>query len=635
MKNIRLTTLAVLTAAAIAGSAYAADGTFRGTAMGHNDEVIVDVTIEKDRITDIKIVQTFETPAVAEKPLAWIPETVVKNQSLKVDRVSGATFSSLAILGAVRDAVKKAGLDPAQFMKGDTIRYVVKVPTEPKADVVIVGGGGAGMSAAVAAARAGGKVVVLEKMSFLGGNTVLAGGALNAADPKLQGKQKMSEGQRKMVEDLLAEKPRNELHAKLIEQAKKEWKDWLAKSPDVLFDTPTLHALQTWKAGDYAAKLELVAELARIAPGQVDRLEKMGLEWNPYTTQYVGAIWPRSHDAKNFKSGIGYINTFRATIEKEKLPVEILYQTKAEKLIVKDGRVVGVEATGPNGEKVTASASKGVILTTGGFGANPEMRMKYDTQWGGKLGPDVKTTNSPAITGDGMRMAEAVGANLIDMGFIQLLPTTDPANGSITTAVAEGTSMYVNKEGKRFVNELERRDVLSRAALAQPDGVFYRITTVKNAKVDENGITAQGQSIKSLLKAKKVYEAPTIEELAKKVGMDPKVLGETVAKWNDFCRKQTVDPDFGRASCTPNVTLYEGPYYAEMRAPAVHHTMGGVEVDAQTRVLDKNGKVIPGLYAAGEVTGGLHGTNRVGGNAIPDALGNGQKAGEIVMGVAR
>ena len=355
----------------------------------------------------------------------------------------------------------------------------------------------------------------------------------------------------------------------------------------------------------------------------------------PYTTLYVGAIWPRSHDAKNFKSGIGYINTFRATIEKEKLPVEILYQTKAEKLIVKDGRVVGVDATGPNGEKVTASASKGVILTTGGFGANPEMRMKYDTQWGGKLGPDVKTTNSPAITGDGMRMAEAVGANLIDMGFIQLLPTTDPANGSITTAVAEGTSMYVNKEGKRFVNELERRDVLSRAALAQPDGVFYRITTVKNAKVDENGITAQGQSIKSLLKAKKVYEAPTIEELAKKVGMDPKVLGETVAKWNDFCRKQTVDPDFGRASCTPNVTLYEGPYYAEMRAPAVHHTMGGVEVDAQTRVLDKNGKVIPGLYAAGEVTGGLHGTNRVGGNAIPDALGNGQKAGEIVMGVAR
>ena len=118
MKNIRLTTLAVLTAAAIAGSAWAADGTFRGTAMGHNDEVVVDVTIEKDRITDIKIVRTFETPAVAEKPLAWIPEAVVKNQSLKVDRVSGATFSSLAILGAVRDAVKKAGLDPAKFMKG-------------------------------------------------------------------------------------------------------------------------------------------------------------------------------------------------------------------------------------------------------------------------------------------------------------------------------------------------------------------------------------------------------------------------------------------------------------------------------------------------------------------------------------
>ena len=249
MKNIRLTTLAVLTAAAIAGSAYAADGTFRGTAMGHNDEVIVDVTIEKDRITDIKIVQTFETPAVAEKPLAWIPETVVKNQTLKVDRVSGATFSSLAILGAVRDAVKKAGLDPAKFMKGDTIRYVVKVPTEPKADVVIVGGGGAGMSAAVAAARAGGKVVVLEKMSFLGGNTVLAGGALNAADPKLQGKQKMSEGRRKMVEDLLAEKPRNELHAKLIEQAKKEWKDWLLEGGRLRGEARTRRGTRAHRSG--------------------------------------------------------------------------------------------------------------------------------------------------------------------------------------------------------------------------------------------------------------------------------------------------------------------------------------------------------------------------------------------------
>lgn len=635
MSHWKLSTVALLTGAALASSVFAADGTFRGVAMGHNDEVMVDVTIQKDRITDIKIVQSFETPAVAEKPLAWIPETVVKNQSLKVDRISGATFSSLAILGAIRDAVKKAGLDPNQFMKGDTLRYIVKVPTAPEADVVIVGGGGAGMSAAVAAARAGGKVVVLEKMSHLGGNTVLAGGALNAADPKLQASQKMSEGQRKMVEALLAEKPRNELHGKLLAEAKKQWDAWLKQSPDVLFDTPELHALQTWKAGDYIANLELVYELTKMAPGEVDRLATMGLEWNPFTTQYVGAIWPRSHDAKNFKSGIGYINTFRATIAKEKLPVDILYLTKAEKLIVENGRVVGVEATGPSGEKVKATAKKGVILATGGFGASTEMRLKYDTQWGGKLGEGTKTTNSPAITGDGIRMAEAVGANLIDMGLIQLLPTTDPANGSITTAVAEGTSMYVNKEGKRFVNELERRDVLSRAALAQADGIFYRITTVKNAKVDENGITAQGQSIKSLLKAKKVFEAPTIEELAKKVGMDPKVLSETVAKWNDFCRKQTVDPEFGRASCTPNVTLYEGPYYAEPRAPAVHHTMGGVQIDTHARVLDKNGNVIPGLYAAGEVTGGLHGGNRVGGNAIPDALGFGHLAGLEVMGAAK
>ena len=634
--QFRISALCIALCIAIAAPAVMAkDGTYTATKLGRNGDVTVQVAIENDRIKDVKVQSWSETHPIADLAGTQVPADIVKFQTTNVDVVSGATLSSMAITAAVRDCIKAAGLDPSAFSKKAPKPDMAPGLVKETGDVVVIGAGGAGVSAAVAAAQAGKNVIVIEKAHFIGGNTSVAGGGYNAADPALESKHEMTAGQKKIVEDLIADKVRSPLHQEIIDKLKTQWDAYKKSGKTGLFDSPELHALQTWQGGDYIADLNLVYKLCKMAPETQKLLADMGLKWDDYTTQYVGALWPRSHKASNYNAGVGFIDTYLSVIEREKLPVKFILQTEATDLIVENGAVVGVKGHGRDGKTYEIRANNGVVIATGGFAGNVEMRMKYDTQWGGKLGPDVKTTNSPAITGDGMRMAEAVGANLIDMGFIQLLPTTDPANGSITTAVAEGTSMYVNKEGKRFVNELERRDVLSRAALAQPDGVFYRITTVKNAKVDENGITAQGQSIKSLLKAKKVYEAPTIEELAKKVGMDPKVLGETVAKWNDFCHKQTVDPDFGRASCTPNVTLYEGPYYAEMRAPAVHHTMGGVEVDAQTRVLDKNGKVIPGLYAAGEVTGGLHGTNRVGGNAIPDALGNGQKAGEIVMGVAR
>lgn len=608
-----------------ASQAWAVSGTFQGTSFGHNDEVVVDVTLDNDIIKDVKIVKSLETPAVSELPKAFIPQAIVKNQSLKVERISGATFSSMAILAAVRDALKKAGLDPQKYMNGNTIKYVIKVPEKVQADVVVVGGGGAGLSAAVAAAQKGAKVVLIEKMSFLGGNTVLAGGALNAADPDRQGKQKMSAGQKKMIEELLAEKPQNKLQAELIAKVKKQFEEWNKKSPDVLFDSPELHALQTWKAGDYKANLELVNALAHRAPTQVKRLADMGLEWHDYTSQYVGAIWPRSHDAANYGSGQGFIDTFRATIKKENLPVEILYLTKADKLIKEKGKVVGVEAIGPDGKKVVVRANKGVVLTSGGFGANVEMRMKYDKLWNGKLDKKIGTTNSPAITGEGIKMAENAGAALVDMGYIQLLPVTDPADGSVS-GVCQGTALYINPEGKRFVNELERRDVLSKAALAQTGGLFYRVCTVKNSRVLPNGLTPQGISIKTLLKAGKVIEGKDVVDLAEKIKVSPQVLKDTFDRFNNFC-KTGEDKQFGRQSCASNIPVEEGPFYAELRTPSVHHTMGGVKINSKQQVLDKEDRVIPGLYAAGEVTGGIHGTNRVGGNAIPDALANGAEAG--------
>ena len=453
-------------------------------------------------------------------------------------------------------------------------------------DVIIVGAGGAGLAAAITALEKGAKVAILEKLGMPGGNTMVSGGGMNGA---------------------------------IVEEAKKAG----------IEDSPKLHTEQTLAAGDFRADPALVAQYAEKMPETVEWFRKLGVTFTPIY-QIYGGLWPRCRNPQGQK-GYAYIEAMLKRLKE--LKGEVLTGHKVTAFIREnpsEGRVLGVEVE-VKGKKEYWRATKGVVASAGGYAYNAEMCAYFDPRL-----TKLSTTNQPGATGEVLVAMQDIGALAIGLDYIQCIPGTAPgykSKGNLIQVIEY--SIFVNKEGKRFVNELERRDVLSRAALAQPDGVFYRITTVKNAKVDENGITAQGQSIKSLLKAKKVYEAPTIEELAKKVGMDPKVLGETVAKWNDFCRKQTVDPDFGRASCTPNVTLYEGPYYAEMRAPAVHHTMGGVEVDAQTRVLDKNGKVIPGLYAAGEVTGGLHGTNRVGGNAIPDALGNGQKAGEIVMGVAR
>ena len=271
-----------------------------------------------------------------------------------------------------------------------------------------------------------------------------------------------------------------------------------------------------------------------------------------------------------------------------------------------------------------------MILATGGFGANVEMRQKYNTIWA-DLGENIPTTNSPAITGDGIVMAQAVGAGLVGMEKIQLLAIADPETGALDAHVGDATSICVNKEGKRYVNETERRDVLAAAALNQTDGIFYIISSTQNSDLDENGYNSYGLQIDDLVAAGEVYRADTLEELAEQIGMDPAVLVDSVKKFNEAVTSG-YDPEFGRTVFNTHALIEDfGPYYACPRSPAVHHTMGGVCVDVDTHVLREDGSKIDGLYAAGEVTGGLHGSNRLGGNAITDCLTNGRIAGLNVV----
>lgn len=300
-------------------------------------------------------------------------------------------------------------------------------------------------------------------------------------------------------------------------------------------------------------------------------------------------------------------------------------QTRANELIVKGARVAGVKAVDADGNIVEIDATKGVVIASGGFGANVEMRVKYDKLWNGLLDSKFPTTNSPATTGDGIVMAEKIGANLVGMEYIQLL-VADPETGVTSTLVGQGTSIYVNRNGQRFVNELERRDNLVKAILAQPNGDFCWLTTEANAAIDKNGLNKYGLKVADLIKQGKIAKSDTIEGLAEFVGCKPEELVKTVEQWREMCRTQK-DPQFGRAAFMEDVYLDKGPYYAVRRSAAVHHTMGGIQINSKTQVIDKNGKIIEGLWAAGEVTGGIHGKNRVGANAIPDALSFGRIAG--------
>ena len=513
MQKFTLTALCSALALAAAMPSSAKDGVYTAEALGRNGQVVVQTTIQDGRIQDVKVVDWSETHPIADLPRTKIPADIVKYQTTNVDVVSGETLTSFAIRAAVRDCVKQAGLDVVAFSKAAPKQPLETGHVEETADVVVIGAGGAGLSAALEAAKAGQRVIVLEKTHYAGGNTSVAGGCYNAADPVLEAKEPMTAGRRAMIESILDEKPRNALHKELLEKLRSQFADYNAKKETGVFDSIELHALQSWRAGDYEGDLSLVYRLAQESPKMQKELAAMGFQWKDRTVQAVGALWPRSNRAVNYKSGVGFIDTFLGEIKAKHLPVEFLMNTRATDLIVKDGRVVGVKAVHDGGKTYTVMGKNGVILTTGGFGANVEMRQKYDTTWDKKLDDKVMTSNLNSITGDGIVMAEKVNAELIQMGYIQLLPTTDPYTGATNTAVGSSTGIYVNKNGKRFVNEMGRRDELSRAALAQPDHKFFILATGDVNMIDKNGRNQYGIKVDDLIAQKKVFKADSWDEL--------------------------------------------------------------------------------------------------------------------------
>lgn len=617
----------LLVVAMLMTSMTAMADTFEGVGTGIGGEIKLNVTVEDGKITAIEVVSHNETPGISDPAFAAILPAIIDNQSLAVDAVAGATLTSNGLLAAVEAAAAAAGLDVEALKAAEVKAAEETYATELTADVVVVGAGGAGLAAATAATQNGASVLVIEKMGTVGGNSIICGGIYNSPNANLQASVEMSDSVKSLVETALAEAPVSDEHAELIAAVKADYEAWQAAGSVGLFDSANWYALQTWNGGDKVGRLPLVKVLANNAYPGLEWLQGLGMTFSDKIGQGAGSLYQRTHSSLD-SMGTGYIKVFMEAIGEE----NVLVNTKGEALVQDEtGRVVGVKATNPDGTELNITANKGVIIATGGFSANVEMRQQYNTS--GKwpvLGENVMTTNAAGITGDGIAMAAAIGANLVDMEQIQLLYLGNPFNGGMTYYTPRDLSgtdqiIFINKEGKRFVQEDGRRDVICCALINQTDGLMYILESGDGNAVDPDELlTGDGHKARDAEAQGYLLIADTLEEMAEKIGCDAETLKATVASFNEAVKAG--EDEFGRKLYSTELT--KGPWIACARVACVHHTMGGIEVNTNTEVLDANGNVIPGLYAAGEVTGGLHGANRLGGNAIVDFVVFGKLAGE-------
>ena len=589
-------------------------GDFTGTAKGFGGDVSVTLTLTDGAITGCTAEGKDETEGVGSQAIAKMPGEIAESGSIAVDGVSGATVTSTAIKEAAAAALTAAGLNPDDY-KTAVENDATAEDSTVDADVVVVGAGGAGMTAAITAAGEGKSVVILESQSMVGGNSVRATGGMNAGKTVYQDENEFGEsaGVEKTLKTAAEKYADNETITALAKTVSEQWAAYQA-NPTGYFDSVELMELDTMIGGKGINDPELVETLCANSADAIDWLDEHGITLHNVSS-FGGASVKRIHRPVNAEGKTVSVGSYMIPLLEEnceKAGVKMMLDTTATEILTDaNGAAVGVKATGASGETVTVNA-KAVVLATGGFGANLDMVVKYKPELKGFM-----TTNAPGIQGQGIEMAQAIGAATVDMDQIQIHPTVEANTAALITEGLRGDgAILINEEGQRFIDEVGTRDVVSAAEIAQTGS--YSWLVVDQAMVDASSV------IQGYIKKGFTVTGETYEELGKAMGVDEAAFAETMNTWNGYVEAKN-DPDFGRTSFAN--PLNTAPYYAVKVTAGVHHTMGGLKINANTEVLNEKGEVIPGLFAAGEVTGGVHGANRLGGNAVADFTVFGRIAG--------
>ena len=615
----KLTALLASATMALSLVGCSAGKTYTGEAYGHDKEnpVKVTLTIKDKTITKVEVDASHETNGIGSKAAETMPGAIVAANSLEVDGVSGATQTSKAIIEAATAALKQAGLEPSDLVSKNTSTTKAK-DIEETVDVVVVGAGGAGMTAAITATDAGKKVIVVESQPIAGGNSVRSTGGMNAAKTPYQDKNEFKEaaGVEKTLATAAEKYADNATITALAATVKSQWDAYQA-NPQGYFDSVELMELDTLIGGKGKNNPELVKALAENSAAAIEWLASIGADVKNVGA-FGGASVKRIHRPVNADGKVTAVGAYIVPILEKNLQdrnVQFLFDTTANEIIMKDGKAVGIKATGKDGHKVTINA-KSVVIATGGFGANAEMVEKYKPELKG-----FATTNAEGAQGQGIEMATAVGAATVDMDQIQIHPTVhieEDGNAHLITEGLRGDgAILVNAEGKRFYDEVSTRDKVSAAIIAQPDKSAWLV--VDQSMVDKSAVIA------GYIKSGYTVTGATYEELAKAMGVDEATFTSTMNTWNQAVEAKS-DAEFNRTSFANPLTA--APYYAIKITPAVHHTMGGIVINPKAEVLNEKGEVISGLFAAGEVTGGVHGANRLGGNAVADFVVFGRISGQ-------
>ncbi|MDR3052713.1 MAG: flavocytochrome c [Coriobacteriales bacterium] len=550
-------------------------GSYTAEGQGRNGIITVTATFDDSKLLSIEAEQ-MESRNIGDFAIESLSEKYISSQSLNVDAVSGATLTSLGLATALSNCWEQAGGNVQELLSKPSGIEPAPAINE-SADVVVVGSGGSALAAAVTAAEAGAKVIVLEKMDIVGGNTNAGEGTFNSPDPARQEPLGIEDSSEKFYED-------------------------------------------TFVGGDSAGDPELVRVLANNALDGVHWMEAHGLKFNDEVFTAIGGLWQRGHSVAVEKmgeqGGSYYVSCLRDSLLA--LGGTIYTDAKVEALVQEGDAVVGVTGTRPSSGATIKVDARSVVVATGGYARNAELAMEFDK----RVTPTMPTSNVASSTGDGLVFARAAGAGVRNMETVQIHPLGDPQNGGVATFVGNWLGVedyvFVNDEGLRFIREDERRDTIANAILDQTNDQMWLMVDSTNVTPDRleqiDDLVAKGHS----------YTATSVAELASQIGVPADALGATIESYN---AATVAGVDEAQGKLLLGDAFDTAPLFASKRIPTIHYCMGGLTITPEAKVTKQDGTVIPGLYAAGEVTGGVQGGNRLGGNSFPDLIVFGRVAG--------